>query len=64
MNKFEYKIRTFNLGNTTDSIYVERIMNMLGDDGWELCHVDKDGSMLKCFFKRMIEPKPVDTGPR
>jgi hypothetical protein len=64
MNKFEYKIKNYNTINS-DTQCIQNSMDELGNSGWELCGVDKDGLTLKCFFKRVIEEVPTEsTGPR
>lgn len=63
MNKFQYLIKTYEL--MEKSMYdIEDEMNKIGDVGWELCNVIESEYLLKCFFKRMIEEVPANTGPR
>lgn len=63
MNKFEYKIVKYDL--VRDGIsYIQDRMSELGNSGWELCSVVPDGCYLKCFFKRVIQERVQDTGPR
>ena len=53
MNKFEYKVITFtvlyHISDNSDSQInydIERL-NMLGDEGWEVCAVDGNKYLLK-----------------
>jgi hypothetical protein len=60
--KFKYLIRDYSRVNY-NSMLIERNINILGDDGWELVSVRWEGDLTQCFFKKTINII-ANTGPR
>lgn len=63
MDRFQYIVRKYD-NYSVSSKYVEKALDELGEAGWELVSVLRGNERYtECFFKRMIEERPVDRGP-